>query len=205
MSRLYIGLAVLVPFIGATTTAAPIPRKPKEPPLYFPTRVGAKWVYQIGEKDELTLSVTAVEKTDAGLLVSVTKHRPGGKTFLDKKMLVAPTGVTQVEGFDGKLESPWCWLKIPCVVGEKWESDCSNDLFVQKWECTVLGTEEVEVPAGKFTAVKVSSKLVAARRDRGPFPNIDISQVEWYAPGVGVVKVEPNRPARPQVLKSFIP
>ncbi|VTR93235.1 Uncharacterized protein OS=Meiothermus silvanus (strain ATCC 700542 / DSM 9946 / VI-R2) GN=Mesil_1810 PE=4 SV=1: DUF3108 [Gemmata massiliana] len=205
MLRLFAGLAALVPLMWSTTAAAPVPKHlMKEPPLYYPTRVGAKWVYQIG-KEELVLSVSAVEPTDTGLLVSITNHRPNGRTFLDQKMLVTPAGVTQIESFEGKLDSPWCWLKIPCVIGQKWESDCSNDVFVQKWECTTLGTEEVEVPAGKFTAVRVHTKLVVTRREGGPLPiGSVISSVEWYAPGVGVVKVEPS-PGSTRVLKSFTP
>ena len=104
-----------------------------------------------------------------------------------------------------RYDTPKCWLKIPCVAGEKWDSVCSNDLFVQKWECTTLGTEDVKVPAGKFTTVKVHSKLVSESRRGEPFPILDISHVAWYAPGVGVVKCEGSDLAPDWVLKSFTP
>ena len=205
MSRAIIGLMVLAPLALATAAPIPVHLMPKQPPLYFPTRVGAKWVYQGGEKQEWTFSVTAVEKTEAGAVVSVTQHRPDGRTFLDKKMLVSPAGVTQVETFEGKLASPWCWLKLGATTGERWESDCSTENFVQKWQCTVQGTEEIEVPAGKFTAVRVRSVLVSERRGGGPFPAIDISAVEWYAPGVGVVRVDRSVGAPSWKLKAFTP
>jgi hypothetical protein len=206
MSRPVVGLSVLALLVGASTTAAPVPvhLMPKEPPLYFPTRVGAKWVYQVG-KEELTLSVTAVERTERGTLVTVTNHRPGGNTFIAKKMLVTPTSVTQVEGSEGKLDSPWCWLKSPCAVGEKWESDCSTENFVQKWQCTALGTEEVEVPAGKFTAVRVHTTHKSVARNGQPCFFLDSTSDEWHAPGVGVVKEERQHPEFSKVLKSFTP
>ena len=102
MSRLFVGLTVLTLLAGVSTTAAPVPvhLMPKEPPLYFPTRVGAKWVYQYGEEGRhgvfgeilLTLSVTAVERTDRGVLVTVTRHEPNGESFLDQKVLVSVIG-----------------------------------------------------------------------------------------------------------------
>jgi hypothetical protein len=212
MSRLLVGLTLLGLLMGATTSAAPVPTH-LMPKLYFPTRVGGKWVYQIG-KDERTLSVSAVEQADDGTLVSVTNHLPNGISFLDEKMLVTRGGLTQIESSQGKLESPWCRLKIPCVVGERWGSDCSNDFFMQKWECTTLGMEEVEVPAGKFTAVRVRSVLVSEARElpsRIPGainpPRIHLpvpSTVSWYAPGIGLVKRE-QRNAPSWVLKSFTP
>ena len=44
----------------------------------------------------------------------------------------------------------------------------------------VLGPEEVVVPAGKFTAMKVVTSVV-----QGGAP---VSKVYWYAPYVGLVK-----------------
>jgi hypothetical protein len=217
MSRLLVGLTLLTPLVGATTTAAPVPVH-LMPKLYFPTRVGAKWVYQVRE-NEWTLSVTAVEQVDDGTLVSVTNHRPNGKSFLDEKMLVTRGGLTQVETSEGKLGSPWCRLKIPCIVGEKWESDCSNEFFVQKWECTTLGTEEVEVPAGKFTAVRVRSVLVSEAREVPSslpgginphlmqLPRIHLPApklVAWYASGIGLIKSEQDSRCV-WLLKSFRP
>ncbi|MBA4065808.1 MAG: hypothetical protein C0501_19235 [Isosphaera sp.] len=188
--------------MGAAATAAPVPvhLMPKEPPLYFPTRVGAKWVYQWGER-ELTQSVTAVERTDAGSLVTVTGHRPDGTTFTDQKVLVRQAGLTQVESFLGKLASPRCWLKVPCVAGAEWEDDCSTDLVRQKWVRTAVGAEAVEVPAGKFTALRVRNVLVVDRRGLH-LPVLDIGYDGWYAPGVGLVRSE-ERPGNAMVLKSF--
>ena len=215
MSRLIVGLTVLAALAGASTTAAPVPvhLMPKEPPLYFPTRVGAKWVYQYGEEGRhgvfgeilLTLSVTAVERTDRGVFVTVTRHEPNGESFLDQKVLVTREGLEYVAGDQGEPVSPRCVLKIPCVVGEKWKSDRSTEDFVRKWEYTALGTEEVKVPAGKFTAVGVRTRCVSGRR--GDWPLIGSSADDWYAPGVGVVRVQYNPCFTPSslLLKSFTP
>jgi len=206
MSRTTLGLTLLFLPILAAATAAPVPNhlRRKEPTLYFPTRVGAKWVYQGDDKREWTLSVTAVEDTDAGKLVSVTRHLPNGETSFEKKMLVTPTRLTQIEGYDGKLKSPWCWLKLPFTKGNSWESDCSSEHFEQKWKCSIVGTEEVEVAAGKFTAIGVRTTLVS-RPLNGGIHFGPSSSVKWYAPGVGVVKDDGGKNRSSWELKSFTP
>lgn len=211
MPRLLVGLTVLTLIGGGGAAPVPTHLLPKEPPPYFPLRVGAKWVYQDGTKGvfgdiEWTLSVAAIERTDAGLLVTVTTHGADGETSLHQKVLVAPAGLEYVEGSRGKPASPQRMLKSPCVAGAQWESDYSTENFVQKWQCTALGTEEVEVPAGKFTAARVRTKLEWSPRGGKPFDTVSRSFVEWYAPGVGVVKIEDEHTGRPPwVLKSFIP
>jgi hypothetical protein len=59
--------------------------------------------------------------------------------------------------------------------------------------------EEVEVPAGKFKALRVE-----AEQELGA--NVFKSTL-WYAPGVGLVKsvTNTNGTERVQVLKSFTP
>ena len=213
MSRLLVGLAVLALLVGATTTAAPVPvhLMRKGPPLYFPTWVGAKWVYEDGTKGVFgdinwTFSVTAVEETDAGALVTIAEHRSDGKTSLHQKVLVTPAGLADVGDSRCRPASPQWMLKIPCEVEAKWEVDYSSEDFKHTGHCDVLGTEEVEVPAGKFTAVRVRSTRVSGPRGGGPFAGIERTCDEWYAPRVGIVKREYLRLGQaPYVLKSFTP
>jgi hypothetical protein len=183
---------------------------PKDPPPYFPTWVGAKWVYLtgvvgvFGEQEE-TRSVTAVEWTTSGVLVTVSKHESDGKTSLHEKVLITSAGLKYVEGYMGKPASPQCMLKVPSTDGEKWEADYSVDYHEHKQECTSLVTEKVEVPAGRFTAVRV--RVQTYLRDfipGGLLHGGTCKEDIWYAPGVGVVKIEYG-PSSTWVLKSFTP
>lgn len=62
---------------------------------------------------------------------------------------------------------------------------------------TAFGPEVVEVPAGRFAAIRVE-------QESSPFADKAVKSTSWYAPGVGLVKkVHPDGSA--QVLKSFTP
>ena len=63
--------------------------------------------------------------------------------------------------------------------------------------------EEVEVPAGKFTAIRVESEVSVG----SPIPLLRFKLTEWYAPGVGLVKMigRYDNSVATRVLKSFTP
>lgn len=211
MSRATVGLTISVLVAVAPTTAAPVPDhlRPKGPsPYYHATSVGAKWVYTDGTKGvfgeiEDVFSVSAVEKSGTEFVVTVVKHHSDGHTAPVSKVLVTPWCVKQIEDEKGKLASPRYWLQFPRLDGETREVDCSTESYIDLRQDTVLGSEVVEVPAGKFNAIRVRSELnFGPRRDR--FGVLSCSIETWYAPGIGVVKIE-HRGHQPWVLKSFTP
>jgi hypothetical protein len=61
----------------------------------------------------------------------------------------------------------------------------------------VIGEEVVEVPAGKFTAVRVDSVYSADGEES--------TMSRWFAPNVGLVKMVHGGGSRTTVLKSFTP
>jgi hypothetical protein len=62
---------------------------------------------------------------------------------------------------------------------------------------TIHGFEEVEVPAGKYRAVRVDTAA-------GMFNGNPVEAKAWYAPGIGLVKSEGSF-GHKLVLKSFTP
>ena len=81
------------------------------------------------------------------------------------------------------LEKPVPLLKMPAKVGTKWESDSGQH--------TVTKEEEVEVPAGKFPAIRVELVSGASKT------------LLWFAPNVGLVKMQSEGSERMLVLKEF--
>ena len=58
-------------------------------------------------------------------------------------------------------------------------------------ESTVVGEEEVTVAAGTFKALKVSNRTTARSSNRaGADPGRSIESTLWFAPGVGLVKIQ---------------
>lgn len=198
MSRYPYALAFLLT-LSAFTPAAPVP-KGRTPSGYFPTRVGAKWVYKVTRPDrvgEVTVRVSAVEtKEDGATSVTLGEVREGDQ--ISGQFTVRPDGLYQDVDFPGgAIYYPAiCVLKLPHRHGASWATESRVIQSPRAETRTAYGPERVEVPAGRFDAIRVES--VYARR-----PAPAQRQTEWFAPGVGLVKWA----VREQVwtLKSFDP
>lgn len=169
-----LGLAALVASAATVSPAAPVPKHlmKKGDVLYFPTAVGAKWVYRDAGAREVAYEVSQVEEHADGKLVTVTGGS-GACTWL-----VSPAGLSIAVMGKQKCDPPTPMLKLPLAANKKWEFQQKNGLGL-KGLFEASGPEEVSVKAGKFTAIKVAIDWVGNNQP-----------VVWYAPGVGVVKSE---------------
>jgi hypothetical protein len=199
MCRALATLAILTTGLAAGAPAL----KGKVEPLYYPTRLGDKLVYEMqtgGAGTEITEVVTQVEKKDEALIVSIERELKGRKVA-PSQFSVSEKGVTRVATSGRELPVPMPLLKLPGKPGDTWtwEPDPAG-AAPRKTTYTLGKEEEVEVPAGKFKALRVESEL-----DLGG--NV-IKGTLWYAPGVGLVKSVTSSgggTGRTQVLKSFTP
>jgi hypothetical protein len=71
-------------------------------------------------------------------------------------------------------------LKFPVKTGESWENEYRVGEEMAKLTCRV-GSEEVEVPAGKYQAVTAHLDVIDVNGRK-------TSITYWFAEGVGVVK-----------------
>ncbi|MFM8274984.1 MAG: hypothetical protein ACKODX_22005 [Gemmata sp.] len=157
--------AVLISGCCALALAAPVPKGAGANAVYFPTAVGARWVYQRPDRADETAEVTAVEKDGDALVVS--RKGADGTATVYAKMIVSADGLRQErELTDGKVG--WV-LKAGLKPGDSWEVPDGGTR-------TVHGPELLEVPAGTFTCLRVVWKRA------------DGTLTSWYAPGVGEVK-----------------
>jgi hypothetical protein len=168
---------------GVTAVAAPVPKAVHAVPLYFPTTVGAKWVYETPNGQIETAVVSAVEKDGDDLIVS--REGADGTRTAYAKVIVSPDGLRQErEATGGKVG--WV-LKSTVNAGDSWD-------MPEGGTRTVFGPEEVEVPAGKFHALRVEYEQFGAK------------YTSWYAPNVGEVKRVMKRDQAetvPRALKAF--
>jgi len=194
MSRLL--LILFVPFAAVPLAAAPVPKHlfPKDPPLYYPTKVGTKWVYS-EDGIERTLVVEAVERGHGGLAVTVATVDGGGRVA-HEKVVVSPGGLARLVTEEGQREL----LRVPHEKGDTWDYAIgSPELLLAVLTATAAGEENVTVPAGKFVAARVDYELTT------PVPQEQKSRWTcWYALGVGLVKMEYDGKVF-RALKSFTP
>ena len=184
MPRLLAASVALV--ITLNLVAAPVPKDvPKEQPLYFPTKVGTKWVYAHGDEDQTEVITAAEYKTKERLwVVQVTTSNKEKRVT---EWEVSDQGLFWVMD-RGKERATQCWLKLPHKAGEKW------DLVPEyRFRCVTLESQKIKVPAGEFDAIGVEIYL-----------GDTLFVTRWYAPGVGLVKLADEKSTR-SVLKSFTP
>ncbi|AMV28090.1 hypothetical protein VT84_27035 [Gemmata sp. SH-PL17] len=182
MTLHFAGCCALVTALSSST-AAPVP-KGAGTTIYFPITPGAKWVYEkVSGVDEVAV-VSGVEKIGDDLVVA--RAGADGNETRYTKMVVSAEGLRQErEGANG--ESAWL-LKSGLRSGDSWDVPDGG-------KRTVYGPEPIEVPAGKFTALRVVWEHEGGRL------------TSWYAPGVGEVKRVEKKPGGKEtvtrLLKSF--
>ncbi|MCI0702803.1 MAG: DUF3108 domain-containing protein [Planctomycetia bacterium] len=180
--------------------AAPVPKHlfPKDQPLYFPTQVGAEWVYD-DDGSQYKFAVTKVEQKENTTLVTVGISFRDGTTQHSYTVEVSKSGIRETLNFNRKIEPPTPLLKLPCAKGDKWE--CPFSLNGEKradYTFTAGGIEVIKVPAGTFQALRVDSV------------STDVTGKEtqtittWYAPDVGPVRIA-YRPGSSRDLVKFTP
>jgi hypothetical protein len=203
MSRFLAALSIPAVLL-ASALADPNPQAPS--PAYIPTTKGTTLIYRItanvdappgplvaAEKTVVLESeekhvVTSVTKTGAGTVVTLSIEEDGRKDGLIYTYLVSPKGLftteTRATGNNAKTwkhDPPLCLLKLPHKDGARWEYHCPaqpGGLVGTKAMNTAHGVEDVEVPAGKFEAIRVDH--------RGTSNGKLTSATFWYTPEVGL-------------------
>lgn len=189
-------------FLSVVEPAPPTKVPPKEA-RYFPTTVGTRWVYDVRsgiEKVQVERVITKVEEKDGAHIVTVVQEYKG-ETEPVGKFIVSAKGLQQVE-YGGKTiaDPPDLLLKLPAKPGDIWEPPAGKKVEPRepKLTYTLTAIEEVEVPAGKFRAVRVDSVL----EETGHQP---YRQTTWYAQDIGMIKWIRGGDEFTQVLRSFTP
>jgi hypothetical protein len=193
---LLIACSCAAPPAGESGPGVP-PAAASPQPSYFPTQVGARWVYQGSDGEESSLVVSAVEEKGGAKIVSVALAGPNGEHFVVEKVWVSDAGLYAVAMGGQECNPPVCKIRLPPKAGDRWETLSIVGLPVREL-CEVFGAEQVAVPAGCFQAVRVEAN------GTGGFGGAWTKTTTWYAPEVGMVKrvVGENET---MVLKSFTP
>jgi hypothetical protein len=188
------GLFVLAVAAQATRAAPALKDRPADL-LYAPTRVGDTQVYEQRGRGRAVRSahvVTGVEEKGGTFLVTIEREgRPGAWTELS----VSGRGVVWRTRMAEKLDDPVPWLKLPAKPGGTWSYESKPGNFKRTY--TAGPEEEVEVPAGRFRAVRVDEEFArGGERARHTF---------WHARRVGLVKavLKTDDDEWTQVLVSF--
>jgi hypothetical protein len=177
--------------LAAGLSAAPVPTHifPKDPPAFFPTAVGTKWVYQTADGDH-TWVITRVEKEDGARVVTITDE-VAGKETRTLKIAVSESGIRVLSGshifplWRGELYCSQLLLNLPHAEGDSWDVTATLEGgFHLRGTWRVGGEERVKVPAGMCTATRVDWEPRLGRQFK-----VDLRTPCWYAKGIGLIQV----------------
>jgi len=178
--------AYLLPLIIAIPVAHSAPKlKDETNPYFFPTEVGSKRVLVVrvaGLTYETQENVEAIERKGGSWVITLLCGGKEGSQIL-VRYCVSRTSVSYFPdcGNTGESSEPMCcFLRLPAKVGDSWE--CPSPYGGPERRCTykTIGEEEVNVPAGKFKAVRVEGEE--------QFWGTTYRVTRWFAPGLGAVK-----------------
>ena len=160
---------------------------------YYPLAKGSKWVYSTDYADDTILvhEVTGIEKV-GDIECFVVEHKTVGPTLgtrIMRKEWVAASGdgilIHKVSRGKSELEVEKPFFKIKHILrkDDEWKGQAKAEENPPHYEYRVEGEEDIEVPAGKYKAVKVHVKIESGSRHAA-------EGSEWYAKNVGIVKSE---------------
>jgi hypothetical protein len=178
-------LRALPPLLVASAAVA-APALKDNPAHYYPTRVGDTAVHEIRTGDRTRESVevvTRVEEKGGALHVTSEFQMDGQLPKFDRTVEVSDTGVTRYAAVGRNLDTAMRMLRLPAKVGATWHFEFRSPAGEKRREFSYTITavaEDVEVPAGRFKAIRVEGVSELQGRKT--------NTTTWYAPRVGMVK-----------------
>lgn len=107
---------------------------------------------------------------------------------------------------EAKIDPPQVFMEFPLTEGKSWTRSADMGGVTLSAVFLVRGEEEVETPAGKFTALKIESHG-GNSGTAGNTGGSEFTSFQWYARGVGMVKeiVQVEKGTSTTVLKEYKP
>jgi photosystem II stability/assembly factor-like uncharacterized protein len=198
--------ALLATTAFAASAVGQVP--PAHANLQYPLAINTRWNYEMKEEfgpgvhpdspeaplvkgnvlDLPVVSEVAGYDMIGGAKYTRVESRLNGRLWLTEWYRLTPEGLfvgkrnDDGEAFD--LTPPQKLLSPTLASGESWAwkaSDASATMAAR-----VVGKETTEVPAGKFEATRTDYETIISL----PEATIQATQSRWFAPGVGIVRME---------------
>lgn len=187
-----------------TVHAAPPPAKPNPvkkppPPDYYPLRLNDWWQYRTTNSFSQTMDykvkvIAAEVQPDKTVIYETLTEGLGKYPIHDWYIKAVGQVIRLVEQFgdEAKMQvtydPPYGFLNNPLKEGDTWDWAGKGMMGVAVTDHGEVGAvEDIEVPAGKFKAVKVVDKVKQG--------GADVTKTYWYANWVGLVKSTVDAPS----------
>lgn len=158
------------------------------PPDYFPLAVGYWWQYKNVEKGwDFTIKVTGTEKIGDILCYKLETTAANDKVMIIQYYSKTEGKVLEIKQVyassnnEAVFEPSKEYLHNPLKTGDSWIWKGKGMMSIDIEESNAVGNfEKITVPAGTFSAVKVSTDVKQGGQD--------VKKEYYYAPCVGLIK-----------------
>ena len=176
----FVVLARVFALHAPASQAAPVPKEILQKfPDYYPLLPGTEWEYLAGE---IAVTVKVKGYTEkAGVRTGTLSTEVNGAEVATEAMRVDETGVYRTHINGTKIEPAVLILKFGIQKETEWATKCRVGEHKVDYLFKLDGLEEIEVPAGKHKAVKVTGSGTIAGTE---------TQTEFhFAEGIGIVRL----------------
>jgi len=211
---------LIIAFFLALAFVSCSKEKPTNPADYVNFKVGNQWTYSVetlysgrAEKKkstEVTLKITGMEDIDGVscyIKETLAGQKPNPREYFEvnpQKGLILRkqgyyiynAGTKKLEFTETKMEPPEVMLQFPLNVGASWTRKTKRGNNEMNAVFLVKGEEEIEIPAGKFKALKIEVH-------GGTTVGGEFSAYQWYVKDVGRVKDVVEAKSRDGIVKSI--
>lgn len=148
---------------------------------FIPLKKGWKWVYKQGDS-EFVQTVAASEKVGGIECFLLESELGGQKECMWVSAAADGMWLHRIRSGESTsdLPKPALLLKYPLKQGDRWDARVPSGDVTIEYQFENGGQEEVEVPAGKYSAWVIKMKGTASGQE--------FAGTYWYAKGVGLVK-----------------
>ena len=176
----FVLLALSFVLLAPVSQAAPVPKEILQKfPDYYPLLPGTAWVYQVGETAVLVKVKDYTEK--AGVRTGLLSTEVNGAEVATETIRVDETGVYRTHINGTKIEPAVLILKFGIEKETEWATKCKVGEHKVDFRFKLDGLEDLEVPAGKYKAVKVTGS--------GTIAGIETQTEFHFAEGIGIVRL----------------
>jgi hypothetical protein len=152
-----------------------------EPANYYPLQVGNKWEYKVeagGSSAQAVSRIAKIEMID-GVSLARLEATVNGNPVANEHLRSDDKGVFRYRNNGKEINPPVCLLRYPVKSGDRWDGEIIVEKEKGKYLCESR-EENVEVPAGKFKAMKVTVTLEAKGQK--------VTTAYWFVKDIGFVK-----------------
>lgn len=148
---------------------------------YYPLEVGNKWTFNVAVGGNTATAVSSITKIEMinGKPMARLEASVNGKVVANEHLHQTAEGIFRHRNNGQEIDPPICLLKYPVKAGAKWQGEIKVGTDDGKYFCESK-EEAVEVPAGKFKAVRVSIRLESKGQT--------VNTAYWFVKDVGFVK-----------------